>query len=453
MTSHYRHRRLTNPATTFPPLEPGEIASNTANRQLAIGDAATGAAGAPLMLIAVRFFDARAQYGIGDFAVQGGQLYRAIAASAPGAFNAANWEQLSTDNQLKSYVDAGDAAVTSAFQAADAALQTNVNGKVNKSGDTLTGMLTLPATPPSAQQATTRQYVDNAISAATGGIGSSADDISNLPAGNISATNVQAAINELDAEKAPVNGAALANPTATTPAANDNSTKVATTAYVLGQGSASSPAMDGVPAPGTAPVWARGDHVHPTDTSRAPLDAPDFTGIPQAQTAAVGTNTRQLATCAFVLAQPVNTIANGIVTFIKMASSALATGPEFIANAAQKILTANAVWAAAVPVTLTEAGAVATPDFALGIDFIWNMGGAGRTLANPQNMKLGQKGVIYLKQPAAGGATITTWGTAYKFPNNGVKPVPTNAANALDILTYIVKSAAEIECTFIGNMG
>ena len=49
MTSHYRHRRTSAPATAFPsPVEPGEIAVNTANRQIAVGDAASGALGNPL---------------------------------------------------------------------------------------------------------------------------------------------------------------------------------------------------------------------------------------------------------------------------------------------------------------------------------------------------------------------------------------------------------------------
>ena len=63
MTSQYRHRRTSNPATAFPnPLEPGEIAVNTANRQIAIGDAQSGVVGQPLPAIAVRYFDTRAQY-------------------------------------------------------------------------------------------------------------------------------------------------------------------------------------------------------------------------------------------------------------------------------------------------------------------------------------------------------------------------------------------------------
>jgi len=61
-----------------------------------------------------------------------------------------------------------------------------------------------------------------------------------------------------------------------------------------------SPAMDGTAAAGTGTTWARADHVHPTDTSRAPLASPALTGTPTAPTAAAGTNTTQIATTAFV---------------------------------------------------------------------------------------------------------------------------------------------------------
>ena len=48
---------------------------------------------------------------------------------------------------------------------------------------------------------------------------------------------------------------------------------------------------------------ASGDHVHPTDTSRAPLASPSFTGTPTAPTPATGTRSTQLATTAFVGAE------------------------------------------------------------------------------------------------------------------------------------------------------
>ena len=62
------------------------------------------------------------------------------------------------------------------------------------------------------------------------------------------------------------------------------------------------PIMDGVAAPGISTMVPRADHVHPSDTTRAPITSPSFLGIPTAVTAANGTNTTQLATCAFVLA-------------------------------------------------------------------------------------------------------------------------------------------------------
>lgn len=62
------------------------------------------------------------------------------------------------------------------------------------------------------------------------------------------------------------------------------------------------PAMDGTAAPGVTVLYSRGDHVHPSDTSRAPIASPNLTGVPTAPTASVGTNTTQLATTAFVLA-------------------------------------------------------------------------------------------------------------------------------------------------------
>jgi hypothetical protein len=88
-----------------------------------------------------------------------------------------------------------------------------------------------------------------------------------------------------------------------------------TIAAIAGQGLSyiSNPQMNGTAAAGTATQWSRGDHVHPSDTSRAPIASPAFTGTPTAPTPANGTNTTQLATTQFVLAtridqlQPPNT--------------------------------------------------------------------------------------------------------------------------------------------------
>jgi molybdopterin-binding protein len=86
-------------------------------------------------------------------------------------------------------------------------------------------------------------------------------------------------------------------------AADTNTTGLATTAYVVGQAGSATPLVNGTAAVGTSLRFARQDHVHPTDTSRAALASPTFTGVPAAPTAAVDTNTTQLATTAFVVGQ------------------------------------------------------------------------------------------------------------------------------------------------------
>lgn len=96
-------------------------------------------------------------------------------------------------------------------------------------------------------------------------------------------------------------------PAAPTAAADTNSTQVATTAFVLGQAGSATPVVNGTAAVGTSLRYARQDHVHGTDTSRAPLASPTFTGTPSAPTAAQNTNTTQVATTAFVLGQASST--------------------------------------------------------------------------------------------------------------------------------------------------
>ena len=67
-------------------------------------------------------------------------------------------------------------------------------------------------------------------------------------------------------------------PTAPTAAVDTNTTQIATTAFVVGQASASNPLMNGSVAIGTSLRYSREDHVHASDTSRAPLASPTFTG-------------------------------------------------------------------------------------------------------------------------------------------------------------------------------
>lgn len=66
---------------------------------------------------------------------------------------------------------------------------------------------------------------------------------------------------------APLNSPGLTGvPTAATAAADTNTTQIATTAYVVGQASSSTPAAPGTAAVGTSLKYARADHVHANPT-------------------------------------------------------------------------------------------------------------------------------------------------------------------------------------------
>jgi hypothetical protein len=62
------------------------------------------------------------------------------------------------------------------------------------------------------------------------------------------------------------------------------------------------PIMDSTATVGVATLYSREDHIHPSDTSRAPLASPTFTGDPKAPTASPGDNDTSIATTAFVAA-------------------------------------------------------------------------------------------------------------------------------------------------------
>lgn len=92
-------------------------------------------------------------------------------------------------------------------------------------------------------------------------------------------------------------------PLTPTAAVDTNTTQIASTAFVLAQAGSATPVVDGTGTVGTSTRFARQDHIHPTDTSRAATASPTLTGTPLTTTAAVDTNTTQIASTAFVLAQ------------------------------------------------------------------------------------------------------------------------------------------------------
>ena len=159
--------------------------------------------------------------------------------------------------------------------------------------------------------------------------------------------------------------------------------------------------------------------VTPDTSLLAALASPTFTGTPAAPTAAVGTNTTQIATTAYVQGEP----------FAKT-------------NAAQSFTKGQR----GTPVALTDASSVAV-DLSLGNNFTLlctSSVGATRGLANPTNAVAGQTGLITVTQ-ASGGGNALTFAANYKFAGgSSAAPSLTNSANAVDVLPYSVKSATEI---------
>lgn len=107
-------------------------------------------------------------------------------------------------------------------------------------------------------------------------------------------SNIQ---DQLDTKAPLANPALTGVPTAPTASVNTNTTQVATTAFVVGQAANSSPLVNGTVAIGTSLRYARQDHVHPTDTTRAPIADPTFTGTVTVGNAGIvfsdGAQTRQ----------------------------------------------------------------------------------------------------------------------------------------------------------------
>jgi len=111
---------------------------------------------------------------------------------------------------------------------------------------------------------------------------------------------------------APLAGPAFSgNPTAPTPAQGDDSTSIATTAFVMREISAMTAGVSSFNGRSGTVNFTIGDG---TGVGLAPIASPAFSGTPTAVTATAGTATTQLATTAFVQAA-VSALNTGVTTF------------------------------------------------------------------------------------------------------------------------------------------
>lgn len=96
---------------------------------------------------------------------------------------------------------------------------------------------------------------------------------------------------------------------------------------------------------------------------------------------------------------------------------------------------------------LTISTATFTPTFNASNDFSITLVHASCpcTLANPSGqITPGQHGIIYVTQSATGSDTITTWGSEYLAQGGTSTITLSSGANAMDVLSYVVKDATHI---------
>ena len=210
-------------------------------------------------------------------------------------------------------------------------------------------------TPTLAGQAATKGYVDGLTPSIAAGSG-----ISTSVAGTTVTITADATIARLASPAFSGTPSLPTGTTGVTQAAGTNNTSLATTAFVIGQAATVAPLVNGSAAVGTSLLYARQDHVHPTDTTRAPLASPtftgvvtipagasisgfaplaspSFTGVPLVPTAAAGTNTTQAASTAFVATAVANLVSSAPAALDTLNELAAALGND--ANFATTIST------------------------------------------------------------------------------------------------------------------
>jgi hypothetical protein len=253
---------------------------------------------------------------------------------APTAPSGTNSSQLATTAYVTAAVTVAEAAGVSSFNTRTGAVVLTVADMLSLgfitsavsdiryvmgAGDQMDGPLDMKSNPihnvpaPTAPlDVANKSYVDSAVSGVAVGVSSF-----NTRTGAITLTSGD------------VTTALTFTPyNATNPSGYQTASQVSA---VLPVASSTLPSMDGAAAIGTGTTWARSDHVHPADTTRAPLASPNLTGTPTAPTATAGTNTTQLATTAFVGAA-ISAGAAGVSSFNTRTGAVTLTNADVIAG-------------------------------------------------------------------------------------------------------------------------
>ncbi|MER8793973.1 hypothetical protein NKH75_07160 [Mesorhizobium sp. M0984] len=285
-----------------------------------------------------------------------------------------------------------------------------VSSLAPKNNAVFTGTTTLAADPAAALQAATKQYVDN-LALNVGKRGT-------VRAATTANITISTALNNADV----LDGVTLA--TGDLVLVKDQSAPAENGVYVVGVSPARSSEYDTYNEhPGSLIAVKEGT----VNAERLYLCTSNDGGT---------LNTTAIAYSGVSIA-----IIDGAITFVKLATAAVATAAEYrTGTATSKLLTLDLVNAAMAEVTLTDAATIAW-DMSLGIDFVVTLAGS-RTLSNPTNTVVGRRGRIRVVQDGTGTRTLTK-SSNHKTPGGAALTINT-AANSESYIYYDCVSSTKI---------
>ena len=273
-----------------------------------------------------------------------------------------------------------------------------------------------------------------------------ASNVGFTPVGDISATNVQAALQEVDSEKLPkaggtVTGEILIGSTGSLAFEGSTDNDYETTLAVTDPTADNTITLPDV----SGTVVTTGDTGSVTSAMIA--DGTIVNGDISASAAISGSKIVAGTTSVVGVVQLTDSTSSTSTTTAATPNSVKSAYD--LANGKPGLDTAQ-TWTKGQrgEVTALTDGATITPDFADSNNFSVTLGG-NRTLANPTNLVAGQSGCIWITQST--GSHTLAYGSYWDF-TGGTAPTLTTTAAAVDCLVYAVQSSTKITATLITNL-
>ena len=274
-----------------------------------------------------------------------------------------------------------------------------------------------------------------------------ASNVGFTPVGDISATNVQAALQEVDSEKLPkaggtVTGEILIGSTGSLAFEGSTDNDYETTLAVEDPTADNTITLPDV----TGTVVTTGDTG--TVTSAMIADGTIVNADINASAAISGSKIVAATTSVVGVVQLTDSTASTSTTTAATPNS-VKTAYD-LANGKPGLDTVH-TWTKGQrgEITVLTSGATITPDFADSNNFSATLD-TNAVLANPTNLTAGQSGCIWITQDGTGGRTLG-YGSYWDF-TGGTIPTVTSTASARSCLVYAVQSTTQITATLITNL-